>query len=459
MKVVGMRTGRGYVRLATRAGRPSTSSAVLRLRRAHVPPTTGPSFSLAFSSSSSSMMMYSRGSGGTGRCCALGNNDVGEGIVDAVRELWTLAEAASIEAVSSGQAETVTEVAKKKSDWISPLSNALESILKVLDSALEAVHVPYSYGFAIILLTIFVKLLTFPLTKQTLENSNDMQKLQPRIAELKALYPNDQERLQMETAKLYQTAGINPLAGCLPTLATIPIFLGLYRGLTQAADDGLLADGFFFIPSLSGPTSIAERTAGAGLQWLLPLKDGAPPIGWHDAGCYLILPALIVGSQFVSLAVTSAGNPAAQEQQKSPVFKFLPFLLGYFSLNVPSGLTLYWLTNNILSTVQTVVIRSGMDTASPATISGDSTAAVNASAAVVDVSPSVPVKERAGAAVTQRVDPMKDLPPPPSAVMGEFASGLDAQGSKGSGDAENQSARSKSKRRRSKRNRGGTRSR
>ena len=74
-------------------------------------------------------------------------------------------------------------------------------------------------------------------------------------------YQNDPARLQQETAALYQQAGINPLAGCLPTLATIPVFIGLYRALLLAADEGLLKDGFFWIPSLAGPTSISARQA------------------------------------------------------------------------------------------------------------------------------------------------------------------------------------------------------
>lgn len=70
----------------------------------------------------------------------------------------------------------------------------------------------------------------------------------------------------METARLYKQAGINPLAGCLPTLATIPVFIGLYRALTRAADEGLLTSGFFWIPSLAGPSSIAARQSVSSRQ-------------------------------------------------------------------------------------------------------------------------------------------------------------------------------------------------
>lgn len=110
--------------------------------------------------------------------------------------------------------------------------------MQKLDAGLEAVHVPYSYGFAIMLLTLIVKLVTFPLTAKQVQSTVGIQAIQPRIKELQAKYPNDQERLQMETARLYKESGVNPLAGCLPTLATIPVFIGLYRyaPLTQCRE-------------------------------------------------------------------------------------------------------------------------------------------------------------------------------------------------------------------------------
>ena len=109
---------------------------------------------------------------------------------------------------------------------------------------------PYSYGYAILVLTVVVKLVTFPLTKKQVEGSIAMQALQPRVKELQAMYANDPERLQMETARLYKEANFNPLAGCLPTFATLPVFIGLYRALSNAATEGMLEDGFYWIPSL-----------------------------------------------------------------------------------------------------------------------------------------------------------------------------------------------------------------
>lgn len=93
------------------------------------------------------------------------------------------------------------------------------------------------------------------------ESTVALQALQPRVKEMQEKYANDTETLQLETARLYQTAGVNPLAGCVPTLATIPVFIGLYRALSKAAEDGLLTSGFFWIPSLGGPTSMAANKA------------------------------------------------------------------------------------------------------------------------------------------------------------------------------------------------------
>lgn len=246
----------------------------------------------------------------------------------------------------------VDAVPQKSGGFMSVFSDSFEEFLKIIDSVLDGAGVPYSYGFSIIVLTLLVKLATYPLSSKQVESTLRMQQLQPRVKELQAKYANDQERLQMETAKLYQTTGVNPLAGCLPTLATIPIFIGLYRALGNVANEGLLSDGFFWIPSLAGPTKL-----NGGLGWLVPV-DGVPPNGWHDTISYLVLPILLTASQFASQKIISppqSQDPA--QQQTQAILKFIPLMIGYFSLNVPSGLTLYWFTNNLVTTAQQVYLR------------------------------------------------------------------------------------------------------
>jgi len=265
--------------------------------------------------------------------------------------MYTLADAAD------ATAEVAVQTTKK-GGLIGPLADAMEVILKMLNQGLEGLHVPYAYGFSIILLTVLVKAATYPLSKKQVESTMAMQALQPSIKEIQTKYKHDQERLQVETARLYKEAGVNPLAGCLPTLATIPVWIGLYRALQNAAAEGVLTEGFFWIPSLAGPTSIAKQTAGAGMAWLFPLQDGAPPVGWHDAVAYLVLPVLLIISQYVSQKIISPQQSADPSQkQANAILQFLPLMIGYFSLNVPSGLTLYWFTNNILTTAQQVFLR------------------------------------------------------------------------------------------------------
>lgn len=262
--------------------------------------------------------------------------------------LYTIADAA----VTSSDAASAS---KQSGDWLSGITNYLESVLKVLKDALSTLHVPYSYGFAIILLTVLVKAATFPLTKRQVESAMAVRSLQPQIKAIQQRYAGDQERIQLETARLYKLAGVNPLAGCLPTLATIPVWIGLYRALSNVADEGLLTEGFFWIPSLSGPTTIAARQNGSGISWLFPFVDGHPPLGWSDTAAYLVLPVLLVISQYISVQImqSSQGNDPNQKTSQA-LTNFLPLMIGYFALSVPSGLSLYWFTNNILSTAQQV---------------------------------------------------------------------------------------------------------
>lgn len=275
-----------------------------------------------------------------------------DSLVDSLvsKSLLVLADVSA--AVDAGAIDAAADAPQKSGGFMSIFADSFEAFLKVIDNVLTNMNVPYSYGFSIIVLTLLVKLATYPLSAKQVESTLRMQQLQPAVKELQAKYANDQERLQAETAKLYQTTGVNPLAGCLPTLATIPIFIGLYRALGNVANEGLLSDGFFWIPSLAGPTVL-----NGGLGWLVPV-DGVPPNGWHDTIAYLVMPVLLTASQFASQKIISP--PQSQDpsqQQTQAILKFIPLMIGYFSLNVPSGLTLYWFTNNLVTTAQQVYLR------------------------------------------------------------------------------------------------------
>nr|ADI46852.1 ALB3_1f [Volvox carteri f. nagariensis] len=244
--------------------------------------------------------------------------------------------------------------------WVAPLADVLEQVLYVLKDCLDLLHVPYSYGYSIILLTLIVKIVTYPLTKQQVESTLAVQALKPRVDLIKDRFGDDKEKIQKETSILYEQAGVNPLAGCLPTLATTPIFIGLYSSLTNVANEGLLdTQGFYWIPSLAGPTTLAQRQSGLGTSWLFPLVDGAPAIGWDAAVAYLTLPVLLILVQYASLYSTGPTSDATDVNARlqRALLLGLPVMIGWFALNVPSGLSLYYLSNTILSTAQQVYLK------------------------------------------------------------------------------------------------------
>lgn len=267
--------------------------------------------------------------------------------------LYTLADSAAID-----PAVVTDTVSNKNGGFFGPLASVFETFLKVLDQGIHSAGVPYSYGFAIILLTILVKLATYPLSKQQVESTAAMQNIAPRVKAIQEEYKGrDQQEMQIKVGELYKQAGVNPLAGCLPTLATLPVWIGLYRALSNVADEGLLTEGWFWIPSLAGPSTLASRASGGGFAWLFPFQNGAPPIGWHDAICYLVLPVALVVSQFATQKILQPPAQDESAQSTNAILKFLPLMIGYFSLNVPSGLTLYWFTNNLLTTGQQVLLK------------------------------------------------------------------------------------------------------
>uniref|UniRef100_A0A2P2JAD5 Membrane insertase YidC/Oxa/ALB C-terminal domain-containing protein n=2 Tax=Rhizophora mucronata TaxID=61149 RepID=A0A2P2JAD5_RHIMU len=279
----------------------------------------------------------------------------GSGAENLISDLFGRAESLLYTIADAAVSNSDTVTSKQNGDWLSGITYGMETVLKILKDGLSTLHTPYAYGFAIILLTVLVKAATFPLTKKQVESAMAMRSLQPQVKAIQERYAGDQERIQLEIARLYKLAAINPLAGCLPTLATIPVWIGLYRALSNVANEGLLTEGFFWIPSLAGPTTIASRQNGSGISWLFPFMDGHPPLGWSDTLAYLVLPVLLVVLQYISMQImqsSQSNDPSVKNSQA--ITKFLPLMIGYFSLSVPSGLSLYWFTNNILSTLQQV---------------------------------------------------------------------------------------------------------
>ena len=294
----------------------------------------------------------------------------------------------------------------KNNDWFDPLVKLVETAIVSLHGLLGS----GSYGIAIILFTCVVKLVTFPLNYAQLESTTKMQALNPAIKKIQATYQSDPQQMNTMMASLYQENNLNPLAGCLPSLAQIPIFIALYRALFNLAKEDLLEEPFLWLPNLEGPVFGAQNA-----DWLFNFDKWngfEPPLGWHDTLMYLSLPVLLIIAQSISGRLLQMGTQNQPGQEvNSALLTFLPFMVGFFALNVPCSLSLYWLSNNIITTALTVGIKSAIaSNAVPVTMGGQPL-----SQQTFDVAPSSqkrsPVKSRSKKQIPAAKK--KIAPPPP----------------------------------------------
>jgi len=303
------------------------------------------------------------------------------------------ADAASAVAPAADAAGDVA--AASSNGWFGFLTGPIENLIEIIHSSLVNVGVDKNaWGITIFAVTLTIKLLTFPLTKTQLESTNKMQALQPTIKDIQTKYQSNPEVMNQKIAEIYQTNDVNPLAGCLPSVVQIPIFIGLYRAVLELAKNNRLDEPFLFLPSLEGPVYGADPTQGS--AWLFSnWVDGVPSLGWSDTLSFLVLPVFLVISQFVSMELMQPkeveGQPPAQG---NAVLKVLPLMIGWFSLNVPAALGIYWVTNNIVTTATSLAIRTSMANAEPVAVSsGSAAASVAAPTASAIFAPS-PLKEK-----------------------------------------------------------------
>ena len=200
--------------------------------------------------------------------------------------------------------------------------------LKILaEPLLDLLRLIYSYvgnyGVAIIILTIIVRLLLFPLTFKGMKSMKRMQQLSPRMKKLQAKYKNNKEKLNKEMMELYRKNRVNPLGGCLPMLLQIPVFFALYSSLSSAVELRH-APFMFWISDLSQPDGLG------------------------------ITPLLMGASMYFQQKLTP--QTAMMDPTQAKVMQMLPFIFTIFTFTFPSGLTLYWVTSNVLSIAQQQII-------------------------------------------------------------------------------------------------------
>jgi YidC/Oxa1 family membrane protein insertase len=178
-----------------------------------------------------------------------------------------------------------------------------------------------NYGIAIIILTILIKIIFWPLGNKSYKSMKEMQKLQPKIAELREKYKADKSRMSQETMALYRSHKVNPFSGCLPMVIQIPVFFGLYKALMYAIE--LRHAPFFW--------------------WIQDLSAMDP---------YYITPLIMGGTMFVQQKMTPAmGDPMQQK-----VMLLMPVIFTFMFLSFPSGLVIYWLLNNVISIGQQMYV-------------------------------------------------------------------------------------------------------
>lgn len=221
-----------------------------------------------------------------------------------------------------------------------PFVMLLEDGLKLLAQATG------SGGLAIILFTVFLKLLLTPLSLMQTKSMKAMQAIGPEIAALKKKYPKDRERLAQEQMRLYKEHGVNPAAGCLPMIPMMIVLIGLYQALIHLSCDPEN------IANISATYCDPLRSDKAFHDAWLWIPNLGAPDSYHLGGIPIpgVLPILMLITQFGygKLTPTSGASDDPQQQmmQKMTTY-FMPLMLFFFSFNFPAGLVLYWTISNL----------------------------------------------------------------------------------------------------------------
>jgi YidC/Oxa1 family membrane protein insertase len=177
----------------------------------------------------------------------------------------------------------------------------------------------HNYGLAIIVITIVIKMIFYPLTVKSFKSMQAMQHLQPQMKRLQDMYKNDRQKLNEEMMKLYRDQKVNPLGGCLPMVVQIPVFIALYQVLY---------------------TSIELRHAGF-IWWIKDLSAPDHPM------------AIVMGA---SMVIQQWMTPTTGDPRQAKMMLFMPIIFTFMFLNFPVGLVIYWLVNNLLTITQQYVM-------------------------------------------------------------------------------------------------------
>ena len=212
----------------------------------------------------------------------------------------------------------------------------IQALVDFVVYVLNAIYgVVGNYGIAIIIVTILMRIIVFPLTLKQEKSMKKMRDLQPEIEKIKEKYKDSPQEYQQKTAELYRESGVNPLGGCLPLLIQMPVFVALYWAFSGNA---IPADAKF-------------------LWFTLKQPDRLFMIGKF---AFNLLPILNVGVTYIQQKImTSATSGQESNQQMQTMLYMMPIMMLFIFYNMPSGVTLYYLVSGALSLVQQYFILKG----------------------------------------------------------------------------------------------------
>ena len=211
-----------------------------------------------------------------------------------------------------------------------------------------------SFGMAIVLLTVAVRIALYPLNQKQMTSMQQMQKIQPRLKVLQEKYANDKEKLNQETMRLYKENKVNPAAGCLPLLVQLPILILLFNVLRTYDFAGTSFMGIILGSSTTAGLAQAVGVAAdpTGNYGLMSVLTGIlqKPSGLSNAGLYIGNLILLIGISFLTWAqqkLSSGSNP-----QMAMMNTIMPFFMAFICLSMPGGVMLYWGLSSLMGVAQ-----------------------------------------------------------------------------------------------------------